>query len=64
MGLRRAAQKRPFVVKYFGESSPAGPEHPSALPYDIIEERTQAWVQQKYDKPPEHRVDTQETCES
>lgn len=43
MGLCMAAQKGPFVMKYYVVLSPTAPEHPSVLPQRRGQKQTERW---------------------
>lgn len=47
MGLCMAAQKGPFVMKYYVVLSPTAPEHPSVLPQGRGQKQTERWRREK-----------------
>lgn len=47
LGLCMAAQKGPFVMKYYVVLSPTAPEHPSVLPQRRGQKQTERWKREK-----------------
>lgn len=55
MGLCMAAQKGPFVLKYYVVLSPTAPEHPSVLPQGRGQKQTGRWRREKESGKIEHK---------
>lgn len=62
MGLCMAAQKGPFVMKYYVVLSPKAPQHLCVLPQGGGQKQTERWRREK--KRVEHKERVDETRET